>query len=231
MSISAEVHQSLLAMKNQLESLSQKVILNEKHFSNEKLDTIKNNIVESAKRTAQLYKENELITENIREIKSSTSPLPPDLKKIKLDIKNSLDKIDIESNQHVSDIRHRLKLSNKNKAAKEDDIEEIDQGYTINSFTCPYLQTKFNIPMKNQLCKHHIDKAALDTMLKNAHTCNCPVAGCGKKWTRTSGSRDEDLAYAMERFMKSSQAAGSTLNEDLRNTVDLDDPIDDYTAL
>jgi hypothetical protein len=218
-------------MKNQLESLSQKVILNEKHFSNEKLDTIKNNIVESAKRTAQLYKENELITENIREIKSSTSPLPPDLKKIKLDIKNSLDKIDIESNQHVSDIRHRLKLSNKNKAAKEDDIEEIDQGYTINSFTCPYLQTKFNIPMKNQLCKHHIDKAALDTMLKNAHTCNCPVAGCGKKWTRTSGSRDEDFAYAMERFMKSSQAAGSTLNEDLRNTVDLDDSIDEYTAL
>lgn len=52
---------------------------------------------------------------------------------------------DWNSNQHVSDILHKLKLK---KSKVDDDIEEVEHDRTDSDFVCPVTKTKFIKPMK-----------------------------------------------------------------------------------
>ena len=223
--VSSEVNEALKAVKAQLESLASKIVKNDKIVDPNTLTNWKNNMVDISRETALLNKENDLLMRELANMRNSTGGAQLDANQIRLNISNELKRVDIDSAQHVREIRSKLKIAHGCQQEDEPDIEEVSQGFTEQSFNCPYTQRKFIQPMKNSSCSHRIDKASLQSILRGGASALCPIAGCNKKWT-TAAQPDEDFKYEMDRFFRVTQSQTQSQGS-VENVQSLDD--EEYT--
>lgn len=80
-------------------------------------------------------------------------------------------------------------------------------------------------------CSHRVEEAAIvDYLSKKGGSAKCPVAGCGKTWTRTSYSLDDDFVYSMQLHFRHAASASAMSSDDV-NTINVDDEDDGYTAV
>ena len=99
-----------------------------------------------------MYKKEELLTREVgllKGLKDGAEESEPTVESVKEKVKNELKKVDIESNEHVRDLKMRLKITGaKRSIDDDDDIEEVVQESTEKTYICPYTQLKFKCPMK-----------------------------------------------------------------------------------
>ena len=153
---------------------------------------------------------------------------PQDSRQIKAAVADEIKKYDVDGNEHVQSVRHKLKLKLAGRSRDDDDeLEEVDQGYTENSFKCGYTQKRFVKPMKNTNCLHRLDEESFKAMIKKDASAKCPTPGCSKLWTKGSASHDEDFQYEMERFFRTKS---NTQPEERANTISIDED-EEYTRL
>jgi SUMO ligase MMS21 Smc5/6 complex component len=80
-------------------------------------------------------------------------------------------------------------------------------------------------------CSHHVEEAAIvDYLSKKGGSAKCPVAGCGKMWTKASYSLDEDFVYSMQIHFRNAASASAMSSNDV-NTINVDEDDDGYTAV
>ena len=148
--ISKDLQDALLSLKSGCATLSTMIVRmgDQKIISStESLVEWKNKLVDIAKETAMMYKEQELVNKEVSNLRTQTSDVPA-VEVVEDKIKNELSKVDIESNEHVRDVKMKLKITGSKRARQDDEIEEVEQEATERSYICPFSAKRFTCPMK-----------------------------------------------------------------------------------
>lgn len=97
--VSNEVSEALRAVKSQLETLAAKTMRNEKSIDPTVLNEWKHTMVDCAKETTLLYKENDFLLREFDLMKANGENY--NIERIKLNVANQLERVEVDSNVHV----------------------------------------------------------------------------------------------------------------------------------
>lgn len=217
----------------------------------DKISKYKNELVESAKETALLFKKQEIVAQEIRAVRarlaassqsssssssssasSSSHDQAEDVDKLvdqtSKKVRDDIKRIDTDNNEHVRNIKMKLNIGKK-RSRDDEELEVVEQEVTENTFKCPFSTLQFKKPMKNNACPHRVDKSSLDQMLKQKNEVKCPVGGCSKTWKRGNFMEDKELLMEMNRFFKNIAPSQQELSQTA--AIDLGDDEEEYTLV
>jgi len=121
------------------------------------------------------------------------------------------------------------KKKSRQSSADDEDDDELEVVDSSNEATlkCPFTQQFMTKPMKNKICNHVYEEAAIrDHIRKASGKAVCPIPGCGnRKVSLDQLEEDPIMAMRVKRHLKREETAKKQRIENSLKTDDGDDEI------
>ncbi|KAJ3597790.1 hypothetical protein NHX12_001307 [Muraenolepis orangiensis] len=143
---------------------------------------------------ARLDREINMFSDIVEQLTSEVGQQPPEAQfslseRVKQQFeerKASLSEAELLKHPKVVAFQESVHIPLPQDEAAESLQEEVDEDIAVMqsqvNFTCPLTQVNMENPVRNRVCNHHYDEAAILSMVKARHKqqrkCRCPVVGC-----------------------------------------------------